>query len=756
MKASFLRALAGLLFCAFIPAAQSQSLITLHSFPVYDGGTNLDGSSPKGGVVLSGNTLYGTTYSGGSGGVGTVFAINTNGTVLTTVYNFTPADSYTAFANTDGANPDAGLVISDGMLYGTALYGGSFTYGTVFAVNTNGNEFAALHDFTGQGQAGQGDFGGPQAGVTLSGDTVYGTTAGNIYTTTGESTSGYGTIFGVNIAGTGFTNLHAFSTTSPAYPSGFGVNADGAFPYGALVLSNNVAYGTASAGGQFGNGAIFAVNTDGSGFTNLYSFTDTFAGESPNSDGAVPMAGLALANGVLYGTTTLGGSFGHGTIFAINIDGSGFTNLHNFSEQPSAGLAMSSNTLYGTTESGGAYDEGSVFAINTNGTGFTTLYSFGSRFFGDTNGASPSGGLVLYSNTLYGTTSAGGSYGGGTVYSISLSGPPEPVYYMITACVQVDGFLTSNQWGAVSGGGPVAAGTAETVAAMANPGYVFAYWEDLGTGQIVSASTNYTFTVTNDVILVAYFGTPIQSTALITVQANPGNGGTVSGGGTYAVGSSQEISAQPKSGWTFAGWSDGNEQNPRTITVPAGGATYTADFTAAPCTYTLSATSVTLAAKGGSKNVSVKVKGANCPWTAVSNDPFITITSGSSGTASGKVDYTVPGNTNTSQRSGTMTIAGQTFTVNQDAGGCTFKLSPAAGKLKATGGAATVKVTPNLGDCDWIAVSNDPFITITGGASGTGKGTVTYSVPANTNTTAVTGSITIGGETFTVTQSGVK
>ena len=174
------------------------------------------------------------------------------------------------------------------------------------------------------------------------------------------------------------------------------------------------------------------------------------------------------------------------------------------------------------------------------------------------------------------------------------------------------------------------------------------------------------------------------------------------------------------------------------------------------CTYTLNATSVTLAAKGGSKKVSVKVKGTDCSWTAVSNDPFITITSGSSGTGNGKVGYTVPGNTNTTDLSGTMTIAGQTFTVNQAAGGCTFKLSPKVGKIKATGGIKTVKVKPNFSDCAWTVVSNDSFITITDGASGTGKGTVSYTVAANTNTTAVTGSISIAGETFTVTQAGVK
>ena len=68
------------------------------------------------------------------------------------------------------------------------------------------------------------------------------------------------------------------------------------------------------------------------------------------------------------------------------------------------------------------------------------------------------------------------------------------------------------------------------------------------------------------------------SSGTITVQSNPSNGGTANGGGQYPVNSQTQISATPYTGWTFTGWSDGNTQNPRTITVPTGGATYTANF----------------------------------------------------------------------------------------------------------------------------------------------------------------------------------
>jgi hypothetical protein len=110
----------------------------------------------------------------------------------------------------------------------------------------------------------------------------------------------------------------------------------------------------------------------------------------------------------------------------------------------------------------------------------------------------------------------------------------------------------------------------------------------------------------------------------------------------------------------------------------------------------------------------------------------------------------------TTALSGTLTIAGQTVTVNQAVGGCTFKLSPKDKKFKSTGGSSTVKVTPNFSDCGRTAVSNDGFITVTGGTNGVGKGSVTYTIPANTTTNTLTGTITIAGETFTVTQSGEK
>ena len=330
---------------------------------------------------------------------------------FTTLYYFTAThtNSFGVYTNGDGANPQAGLMILSGnTLYGTAYQGGSSGRGTVFAVNTDGTGFTNLHSLGGS------DGAQPRAGLLLSGSTLYATTAG--------------TVFAVNTDGTGFTNLHSFAATS-INSSGVYTNSDGAYPRGELILSGNTLYGTAESGGSSGIGTVFAVNTDGTGFTNLHSFT--------YSDGSHPQAGLILSGNTLYGTAEFGGSSsGNGTVFAVNTDGTGFTNLHSFTggsdgAWPQAGLILSGNTLYGTAYFGGSSGNGTVFAVNTDGTGFTNLYSFtetspdptdpfGSTYI-NSDGAFPQG-LILCGNTLCGTTAGGGSFGGGTVFAVKTNG----------------------------------------------------------------------------------------------------------------------------------------------------------------------------------------------------------------------------------------------------------------------------------------------------------------------------------------------
>ncbi len=174
-----------------------------------------------------------------------------------------------------------------------------------------------------------------------------------------------------------------------------------------------------------------------------------------------------------------------------------------------------------------------------------------------------------------------------------------------------------------------------------------------------------------------------------------------------------------------------------------------------PCTYSISPNPPTVP-YSGVNNAPVSVTSpTGCLWTAVSNVNWITIVSGKTGKGDGTVTYSVSENNATTSRIGTLTIAGRTFTVTQAAATCSdSSISPQSASPTYNGGTATVTVTSPSG-CTWTAVSNAGWISVVSGASGTGNGTVRYSVTANSSGTSRVGTITIAGQTFTVTQAGV-
>jgi len=407
---------------ALTPAswAAAQTLNIVHTFAAIPPGpapsTNYDGAYPLAGLVLSGNTLYGTAERGGtnnSDGNGTVFAVSLNGSNFTTLHNFS-ANGSGSPANSDGALPFGGLVLSGGTLYGTTASGGTNGQGTVFAININGSNFMVLHHFQPTYEGTNGDGTLPEAGLVLSGNTLYGTA-------TGGGTNGNGTVFAVNTNGSNFTVLHTFKALVS------NTNSDGAVPLAGLIIAGSTLYGTAEEGGTNGNGTVFAVNTNGLNFTTLHHFAG-YPGE-----GSFPLAGLVLSGDTLYGTTSEGGTNANesGTIFAINTNGANFATLHNFNgtpgdgAQPVAGLFLSGSTLYGTTQAGGTNGYGTIFAVSTNGTGFTNLYVFSPAAYSavsltNSDGTEPSAGLILAGNTLYGTAQDGGTNGYGTVFGLAL------------------------------------------------------------------------------------------------------------------------------------------------------------------------------------------------------------------------------------------------------------------------------------------------------------------------------------------------
>jgi uncharacterized repeat protein (TIGR03803 family) len=259
-----------------------------------------------------------------------------------------------------------------------------------------------LHSFAGGVSDGQMPFGS----LTLSGSTLYGMTWQG-------GSSGYGTAFKMNTDGTGFALLHTFT----------GGGSDGSSPYGSLTLDGSTLYGMTQQGGSINFGTAFKMNTDGTGFTLLHSFAGGV------SDGRYPLGSLTLSGSTLYGMTQQGGSSGVGTAFQMNTDGTGFALLHSFTgggsdgSYPYGSLTLDGSTLYGMTYNGGGGvgNGGTAFKVNTDGTGFALLHSFAA---GVSNGLYPLSDLTLDGSTLYGMTYNGGENAVGTVFSIGVV--PEP------------------------------------------------------------------------------------------------------------------------------------------------------------------------------------------------------------------------------------------------------------------------------------------------------------------------------------------
>jgi hypothetical protein len=190
---------------------------------------------------------------------------------------------------------------------------------------------------------------------------------------------------------------------------------------------------------------------------------------------------------------------------------------------------------------------------------------------------------------------------------------------------------------------------------------------------------------------------------------------------------------------------------PRSTTITVGGQAFTIDQAAAACTYAAAPASLSIAAGGGEGRFTLTTQ-AGCAWSASASATWVTMTT-SSGTGSGDVVYTVQANSDPSARSATVTAGGQVHTINQAAAPapCTYSIDPSSEAFATGGGSSTFKVTTQSG-CAWTASTPAPWITLTT-ASGSGTGDVAYSVQANDTAAARSSTITVGGQTYGVSQA---
>ena len=328
---------------------------------------------------------------------------------------------------------------------------------------------------------------------------------------------------------------------------------------------------------------------------------------------------------------------------------------------------------------------------------------------------------------------------------------------------------TTQSPGAAGGAGSttVTAGSGCTWTAASNDGWITLTSSANGTGNDTATFTvaansgpprTGTLTIAGQTFTVTQAGGCTYSISPTT--QSPGAAG---GAGSTAVtaGSSCTWTAASNDAWimlTSSASGIGNDTATFSVAANTGaaragtltiaGQTFTVTQ-ASGCTYSISPNTQSPGAAGGAGSTAVTA-GSGCTWTAASNDAWITLTSSANGTGSATTTFTVAANTSPA-RTGTLTIAGQTFTVTQ-ANGCTYAISPASQSLGVAGGTGSVNVTAGTG-CSWTATSNAGWIAVTGGSSGSGDGSVTYLVTLNGTLAPRSGTLTIGGQTFTVNQS---
>ena len=397
------------------PALHAQSYNILFDL----GGAN-GGDYPYDGLAIdrAGN-LYGTTYDGGSSGMGMVFKLarHNDSWILTPLYSFRGGN--------DGAHPNTGVTIGpDGNLYGVTWTGGlggaqcaPGGCGTVYKLSPPArlcNRVSCPWTETVLFRFSQGTpvINSPQGRVTFD-------AAGNIYGTAwgggngGCDSRGCGAVYKLTRSGGSWTLNVLYSFTG---------TGDGSNPYCSLTMdaAGNL-YGTTFHASTFsgGYGTVFELSPSGGAWTERTLYT--FQG---GDDGGNPQAGVLFDSaGNLYGATTEASTNPQlGLVFELSPAGDNwnYSVISRLNGSITANLSFDqAGNLYGTTLSGGGYGWGKVFKLSKSGGVWTqtSLHDFQNQ---DNDGLSPESNVVFdAAGNLFGTTSSGGTHLSGTIWEIT-------------------------------------------------------------------------------------------------------------------------------------------------------------------------------------------------------------------------------------------------------------------------------------------------------------------------------------------------
>ena len=301
------------------------------------------------------------------------------------------------FEGSDGSNPGFSLTLFDGVLYGLALSGGSQNFGTLYSIQPDGSEFKVIHEFTSVNEGIN-----PFASLTEGNGRLFGITAGGGITSNG-------TVFSLNPDGSDFALLHSFDSQ---------LSTDAQNPRTALVFADGLLYGTTSSGGEQGIGTIYSVESNGGQFRILYSFGATL------NDGFSPQVALTYAGHALYGVSSWGGKGDRGTLFKFDLTEERYSILFDFDDQtdtnlsrPAGSLIFSNGLLYGTTTLGGAYRAGTLFSIKPDGSSLNALWEFEGKHNEKDN---VKNGLIFFDDVFYGAKKVDGDYRRGQIYSYGI------------------------------------------------------------------------------------------------------------------------------------------------------------------------------------------------------------------------------------------------------------------------------------------------------------------------------------------------